>query len=215
MKLAGKPVALPLPVLLGPIGDVRAHLYASFHSSRTKTERTGSQSSPISRATLTDLSGVSPRTQQAYEKKAGVTAKRNLVVGSRLGAVCAQEQAWRHGQALFPFTDFRGKQGRAGQTYHAWQLPNNYYGPHVHLRHGRVRHHNRQLTDLRHKGDAGNGQEGEVVRRYFGNGADAGKGWMRLATLRVTCKHISWLDSKGVRSYIVLATSTVADCVRE
>ena len=77
-KLAGKPVALPLAVLLGPIGDVRAHLYASFHSSRTKTERTGSASSLISRATLTDLSGVSPRTQQAYEKKAGVTVKRNL-----------------------------------------------------------------------------------------------------------------------------------------
>ncbi len=106
-----------------------------------------------------------------------MTVKRNLAVGSPLGAVCAQEQAWQHGQALFPFTDFRGKQGKAGQTYHAWQLPNNYFGPHAHMGRGRVRHHNRQLADLRHKGDAGNGQRVERVRRYFGNGAEAGRGW--------------------------------------
>ena len=78
VSLSGKPVALLLKLLLGPIGTVRAHLYASFHSGRTQTERTGSRSSPISRATLTDLSGVSPRTQQSYERKANVTVKRNL-----------------------------------------------------------------------------------------------------------------------------------------
>ena len=176
-SLSGKPVALPVKFLLGSIGDVRAHLYASFHSSRTKTERTGSQSSPISRATLADLSGVSPRTQQSYEKKAGVTVRRNLAVGSPVGVVCAQEQAWRHGPALFPFTDFRGKQGKAGQTYHAWQLPNTYFGPHAHLGRGHGRHHNRQLADLRHRGDVGNGQRVERVRRYFGNGAEVGNGW--------------------------------------
>ena len=65
----------------------------------------------------------------------------------------------------------------AEQTYHAWQLPNNYFGPHAHLSRGRVRHHNRQLADLRHKGDAGNGQKVERVRRYFENGAEAGEGW--------------------------------------
>jgi len=174
--LAGKPVALPVKVLLGPIGDVRAHLYASFHSSRTKTERTGSQSSPISRATLTDLSGVSPRTQQAYEKKAEVTVRRNLAVGSSVGTVCAQEQAWRQGRVLFPFTDFRGKQGQAGQTYHAWQLPNTYFGPHAHLGRGRGRHHNRQPAGLRRHGDAGNGRVGGLVQRYYENGASAGEG---------------------------------------
>ena len=40
-----------------------------------------------------------------------------------------------------------------------------------------MRHHNRQLADLRHKGDAGNGQRVEMVRRYLGNGVEAGKGW--------------------------------------
>ncbi len=191
-KLVGKPVALPLSRLLGPMGEVRAHLYASFHSSRTRTERNGSASSPISRATLTDLSGVSPRTQQAYERKADVTVKRNLAVGSAVGRVCAQEQAWQHGQALFPFTDFRGRQGKAGQTYHAWQLPNNYFGPHAHLSRGRVRHHNRQLADLRHKGDAGNGQKVEMARRYYENGAEAGKGWGRRGRVPVY-----WPGKKG------------------
>ncbi len=33
------------------------------------------------------------------------------------------------------------------------------------------------IADLRHKGDPGNGQKGGVVRRYFENGAEAGKGW--------------------------------------
>ncbi len=191
-RLSGKPVALPLKVLLGPIGDVRAHLYASFHSGRTQTERTGSQSSPISRATLSDLSGVSPRSQQTYERKADVTVKRNLAVGSAVGAVCAQEQAWQHGKALFPFTDFRGRQGKAGQTYHAWQLPNNYFGPHAHLSRGRVRHHNRQLADLRHKGDAGNGQRVEMERRYYANGCDAEKGWRKRGRVPVY-----WPGKKG------------------
>lgn len=191
-KLVGKPVALPLKLLLGPIGTVRAHLYASFHSGRTQTERTGSRSSPISRATLTDLSGVSPRTQQTYERKANVTVKRNLAVGSAVGAVCAQEQAWQHGKALFPFTDFRGRQGKAGQTYHAWQLPNNYFGPHAHTSRGRVRHHNRQLADLRQNGDAGNGQRSDMMRRYYANASDAEKGWRRCGRVPVY-----WPGKKG------------------
>ncbi|MBK9055026.1 MAG: hypothetical protein IPL78_30245 [Chloroflexi bacterium] len=41
---------------------------------------------------------------------------------------------------------------------------------------GRGRHHNRQLADLRQKGDARNGQRVEMVRWYFGNGVEAGKG---------------------------------------
>jgi len=191
-KLSGKPVALPLKLLLGPIGEVRAHLYASFHSSRTRTERNGSASSPISRATLTNLSGVSPRTQQAYERKADVTVKRNLAVGSPVGTVCAQEQAWQHGKALFPFTDFHGRQGKTGQTYHAWQLPNNYFGPHAHLSRGRVRHHNRHLADLRQQGDAGNGQRVEMARRYYTNGCEAEKGWRKCGYVPVY-----WPGKKG------------------
>ena len=56
-------------------------------------------------------------------------------------------------------------------------LSNDYFGLHVHLGRGRVRHHNRQLADRRHKEDAGNGQRVERVRWYFENGTEAGKGW--------------------------------------
>ncbi len=43
----------------------------------------------------------------------------------------------------------------------------------------RVRHHHRQLADLPHKGDAGNGQRVEMVRRYYANGCEAEKGWRK------------------------------------
>ncbi|MBK9056057.1 MAG: hypothetical protein IPL78_35710 [Chloroflexi bacterium] len=62
---------------------------------------------------------------------ADVTVKRNLAVGvSRRGGLCpgAGVPTW---QSPLPLTDFRGRRGKAGQTYHAWQLPNNYFGPHA------------------------------------------------------------------------------------
>ena len=51
----------------------------------------------------------------------------------------------------------------------------------MHLGRGRGRHHNRQLADLQHKGDAGNGQRGGAAERF--------------ATLQVTCKNILGLDT--------------------
>jgi hypothetical protein len=33
-RLTGRPVAVPLDVFLGRIGDLKAHLYTTFHSSR-------------------------------------------------------------------------------------------------------------------------------------------------------------------------------------
>ncbi|MEI2609602.1 MAG: hypothetical protein V9G20_13315 [Candidatus Promineifilaceae bacterium] len=50
---------------------------------------------------------------------------------------------------------------------------------------GRVRHHNRQLADLRHKGDAGNGQKVEMAQRYYANGSEAEKGWRRCGRVPV------------------------------
>jgi hypothetical protein len=63
-KLRGRAVELPLRVLLGRIGDPRAHLYASFHSSR------GEEAGPIIRESLCELSDVSPRTQHTYDARA-------------------------------------------------------------------------------------------------------------------------------------------------
>jgi len=53
-----KPIVLPLAILCQPIGDVRAHLYASFHSIRSGGDNSPM---PISRQQLTAVSGVSPR----------------------------------------------------------------------------------------------------------------------------------------------------------
>jgi hypothetical protein len=46
-KLRGRAVELPLSVLLGPIGDLRAHLYASFHSSRRGHSSRGELAPPL------------------------------------------------------------------------------------------------------------------------------------------------------------------------
>ncbi len=47
------------------------------------------------------------------------------------------------------------------------------------LSRGRVRHHNRQLADLRHKGDAGNGQKGEMAEMQPRVGLLAGEKRMK------------------------------------
>jgi hypothetical protein len=160
-RVAARPVALPLDVLLGPIGDVRAHFYASFHSSR------GEEAGPISRAALAGMSGASPRAQQAYEKRAGVEAEAQFAVGDGETAVSRQETAWQRGRAAFTLVDVRGQQGRPGRRYVAWRLPNRYRGPRCHRRlpAGRRRRLRRQLAGLRTHGGAGNGRMG--ARRYF------------------------------------------------
>lgn len=67
----------------------------------------------------------------------------------------------------------------------------------VRVSRGRGRHHHRQLADWRHKGDAGNGQKGGVVRRYFENGAEAEKGW------RKRCRGVRYWPGKKGRGVVV------------
>ncbi|MCA9873037.1 MAG: hypothetical protein KC441_05265, partial [Anaerolineales bacterium] len=182
-RLPGRAAQLPTSVLLGPIGDLRAHLYAAFHSSR------GEDAAPISRESLRDLSGASPRTQQAYEKRAKVRVQPCLAVGGVAGTATAssaalQEDAWQHGRAAFTFHDRRGRHGRPGQTMPARRLPNRYAGPHPTGR--RSRRLNRRLAGLCHQGDAGNGRGGRCAddrraakRRYYPDGAAAARDWVR------------------------------------
>ena len=216
VRLSGRPIALPLTVLLEPIGLVRAHLYASFHSSRLG--EAGQEAGPISRESLTAVSGVSRRTQHAYEQRAKVRVQRNIAVGAAIGAAGAvgatasaslnqktattEEAAWQHGRAMFVLTDSKGIQGKPGQRYLAWQLPNSYSGPHALMARGRQRHLNHQLVDLRHYGDAGNGSFGGfsagclakvlLRRRYAANGAMAGR-----CLKRQTNTNIYWRGRRG------------------
>ena len=174
-QLTGRPVGLPLSVLLGGIQGVRAHFYASFHSGRRKNN-------PISRETLRELTGVPERTQYAYEQAAGVSSQQNIAVGEYYTPESVQERAWQHGRAVFHFVDFKGKQGgQLKQEYVAWHLPNSYEGPHRECPRGRQKKINQKLVDLVIEGFRGNDQE--VVEKIFWlDGAMAGKAYNRNPT---------------------------------
>lgn len=187
-RAQGRNVEMPVAILFAPIGQVRAHLYASFHSGRGET------AAPISRETLRDLSGASPRAQQGYERRARVQAQGCVAVGAAVTAVSdSQEHAWQHGRAAFTITDHGGHYGRAGDVYQARRLPNRYVGPHV--TGTKPRRLNARLAVLCHQGDAGNGHSGNGqrtavgggcradnkrgARRYYPDGAAAARGWSR------------------------------------
>ena len=163
-RLDGRPIALPRTILTQSIGKVRAHLYAAFHSGRKKAN-------PISRAALTRISEVSPRTQQNYERRAGVRKQRNFATGARLTSDSAQEQAWQKGPACFPWHDHKGTHGSTTATFLAWQLPNSYNGPHEQRPNGNRKRFNRQLADLSTKGMTGNGRPAVEfkAKRYCDN----------------------------------------------
>ncbi|UCG24373.1 MAG: hypothetical protein JSW55_20005 [Chloroflexota bacterium] len=181
-RLRARPVSLPLPVLLGGIGQVRAHLYASFHSGRIANakEKAGQ---PINRATLEKITHVPARTQRFYEQRAGVQSQANIAVGERLTQKNLQERAWRHGRATFPFVDSEGKHGPAGGRYVAWRLPNSYRGPHELSPKGRLKKINRQidLVNSRAQGnDHGQADAWLTVDRLFHpSGQEAGRAYNR------------------------------------
>lgn len=189
-KLSGYSVDLPLAVLFKGMGAVRAHFYASFHSGR-KVQN------PISRAALTKLSNVSPRSQQNYERRTHVQKRRNYAIGPRLGSERAEEIAWRNGSACFSWHDHARIFSEQEHAYLAWQIPNSYVGPHKQRPYGRQRQFNRQLTVLSNKGMTGNDQEAEDIprRRYFGDACRA----IRSATERREL--IYWPDNVTGRWY--------------
>jgi len=150
---------------------VRAQLYAAFHSARTPAGDAEQPCRPISRQTLRRLSAVSPSSQRAYERRAGVVSRPNWALGPRKSPEVEQQLAWRHGRALFTLVDREGAHGPAGEQYLAWRLPNSYAGPHERLAPSRKRRINRQLNDLAQIGTPGN-----VERLYCADGRDAAAG---------------------------------------
>jgi hypothetical protein len=191
-RLNGRPVRLPLSILLKSIGTVRAHFYATFHSSRNgRNDQVGrTTGKPISRQTLKTLSSATRKTQRLYEKKVGVHQKTNYAVGNCYSIEAAQDLAWKQGRAFFHFQDKKGYIGKSGQKYLAWQIPNSYNGPHDISSRGHQRRINRQLADLLNEGITGNGEAGgdEVVggsedrmRRpiFYRNGSKAARDYNR------------------------------------
>jgi hypothetical protein len=164
-RLTGRPVALPVAALLEGIGAFRANLYTAFHSGRTKETPYGEQVMPIARETLTVLSGVGRSSQRAYEGRVGIEVQANFAIGDLSTKEKQENRAWVHGQALFELKDYRGRQGKKGKTYLAWQLPNTYIGQHQHRPKGRQKRINRKLKDLVMKGMPGNvGETNEMQK---------------------------------------------------
>jgi hypothetical protein len=160
-RLGGSPVAVPLSALTGTIGQARAHLYASFHSGRTRTDLLSGEKrprGPISRTALCKLSGAATNSQRNYERRARVGRRAAIALGPLAGAADEHETAWERGRAMFRLRDVRGRYGRPGAVYLAWQLPNEYTGPHDTLPRGRQKRLNRTLADLFHDGMTGNGK---------------------------------------------------------
>ena len=137
-RLRGKPVLIPIPALLGGIQEARAHFYASFHSGRRRNN-------PISRETVTAVTGATDVTQRTYEKVAGVKTQQNIAVGEPFSKETAETRSWRQGTAVFDFIDHNGRQGPAKRHYVAWQLPNSYTGCHQPATRGRQKKLNRQI----------------------------------------------------------------------
>jgi hypothetical protein len=180
-RLQGHPVAVPLPHFTAGIGTFRAHLYATFHSGRGSQEKAAG---PIARETVAALSHVPARTQRLYEEVAGVEKETNFALGQPIEPKATQEAGWQKGQALFCFTDYQGKQGPAGKTYLAWQLPNSYTGPHQQQKNGRQKRLNQAIADLLQIGMTGNGDgltEPQRQRRYCHHGKMAARLYNRSA----------------------------------
>ena len=197
-KLQGNPILLPISALCGSIKTVRAHFYASFHSSRgeqrtqakNKVSNTHSTeySAPISRLSLEIITSTSARSQATYEHIVRLEKRRCYAIGAPKTAQSERSTAWERGAATFTFVDHHGEQGKPGRAYMAWHLPNQYQSCHTHAPMGRTRKINRWLkhnnaqpnssTDLVETIRVrGNGDELEqpIKRVFYPNGAAAVK----------------------------------------
>jgi hypothetical protein len=178
-RLSGHPVSMPLAILLRGIGEVRAHLFGCFHSGRAGDD---GLSKPIARSTLKKISSLSARTQRNYELRAAISRQVNFTIGGRVTSRDLENRGWRHGRALFIYSDLQGLFGLPGLEYTAWQLPNSYRGPYDIQPNGRQKSINREIADLFMKGITGNGvlledsngsSFNRVPGRYFKNGQAA------------------------------------------
>lgn len=168
-RLTGRPIRLPVSVLLAEMSIVKAHFYASFHSGRI-------HNMPISRDRLAEISGVPARTQLEYERITGTDKQRNIAIGERYSEENMQERVWLQGNTAFDFIDYLGIQGEAKRHYVAWWLPNSYTGCHRQCGKGTQRKINRQIG-LVIKGRGNN--LAQVERVFYRNGSDAAKGYSK------------------------------------
>ena len=164
-RFAGSPIVLPLTILRSSIGDVRAAFYTAFHAGR--------DGQPISRQTLTEITGVSERAQRNYDTHLNVKRVKNFAL--LYADASAEDFYWKNRRAAFQFTDKHGKQGPPGQTYWAQRLPNSYHAPYQQLETNGTKSLNRRLKhDLAKHGTQGNGFE-RYPKLFYTDGKQAGR----------------------------------------
>ena len=193
-QLNGRPVAVPMKHLVGSIGEARAYLYASFHAGRQLVSERRTGQKPIARDTLTELTGLTAESQRGYERRVGVAVSSNYVVGEGVTTSGKEERLWQQGGGAFEFVDHQGGQGRPGNRYIAWQLPNSYTVSLTHRPKGRQKRINRMLSDLFMKGMTGNTQR-TIEKRYFGDGAGAAKAVRRSDRAE---DEVFWMQGGGI-----------------
>ncbi len=145
-------IKLDIRHLLGSIVQVRAHFYAAVHAGRT---------SPISRATLEEISGVCAESQRKYERQTAIRPKAQFAIlfDDKKGIF------WKHRNAAVEFVDHKGRFGKAGQKIILRQLPNCYESAIAICNPRKKRRLNQKLADLQTIGDVGNSWQ-QKNRRY-------------------------------------------------
>lgn len=158
-RLCGRPVWVATGDLVKGAKETNAHLYGAYLSGCYGGD-------PITRRTIYNVTAVSPSSQRDYEELLGITPKINLsLTDETFTHEAAQRAAWRHGRAVFRFTDHHGKQPhlKAGDSVIAWQLPNSYSPAHEHAPRGRQKKLNRRI-DLVNKEARGHDPK---IKIYF------------------------------------------------
>ena len=192
-------VRIHIDDLLQGMGDVNASLFTSFHAGRGEREKSNG---PISRATLTDLSGKSASAQRNYDEAMGTAARANYVrtgiSASTAGPNELAHAALRHEGAAFVVNDalFRLRPASThpifGHGAIAVRLPNSYRADTMRFEHasaGRKRRINQHLhvhlyaqlhqQQANHLVDTGGRGNNSVLlqRRYFESRPQAQKAW--------------------------------------
>ena len=156
-RLKLHPVYLPIEAIDTSLQRFKANLFAVW--------LTSNHNRVMSQDTIEELYHINRRTQQRYIKIAGILSRPQYAIGEPYNQETAQETAYQRGNSTFVFTDRRGHQGRPGQQYMAWRLPNQYQTKLDFAPRGMQRRHNRQLIDLFTERATGN--DGDKVVRVF------------------------------------------------
>jgi len=161
-RITGRSVEMTHKRLVQKAGYFRAAIFSDW------LVRGAGRTRPLSQSMIESMTGIQPRTQRRYLRRAGVKVKHNIAIGDKLSDG-AYKQAEREQHGVFVFTDFHGKRGEKFGRYVAWHLPASYE---FEVKRGSAasrRNCNKGLLGLSH-GETGNGRSG---RLFFDDGGSA------------------------------------------